>query len=184
MPSIVISPFAHRQTPESKFSHFTGSWETLLGLVQEHFSEATPGYRSGVLLIPSPPEGFWSSTVILEEGDQLAGVFERRAPGEEPRKSIHVVGRGKQPAGAVDIVLYRHDVLLEGNEQSCDADWEVIAVLARCSAEPEPMSPGTLMANHFQISGGTATNMDDSEFVGALKKSFLYWGNKALSVPS
>jgi hypothetical protein len=37
--------------------------------------------------------------------------------------------------------------------------------------------PDTLMANHFQESGGTATRMTDSEFVEALRKSRAYWNH-------
>lgn len=180
--NIALNPFVKRQTPGSRFSHFDGPWKNLLELVIEHVFEADPGYREGVIRVPLPPQGFWSSAVVLEEGARLIGHYERRSPTEEPRKSISVIGQ-KQPAVAVEAILYHHTVLLEGDEQSCDADWEVIAIIARMTKEPSPMDPETLMANHFQISGGTATHMSDADFVAALKESFLYWRNKALCEP-
>lgn len=183
MPTIAINPFVRRQTSSSRFSHFDGSEEELLRRVREHFHEAAPGYRDGVVLVPVKPDGFWSSTVRLEPGDKLVGSFEPRVSGEEPRKETYVAGRSKQAAVAVDVVLYRGDVLRLNNEESSDADWEVIALVARVSTEPEPMNPSTMMANHFQISGGTPTLLSDGEFVAQLRASFLYWRDKALACP-
>lgn len=183
MPTFAINPFMRRQTPESRFSHFDGADADLLARVITGFDHARPGYRDGVLLVPISPEDCWSTTVKLVEGDQLQGRFEARAAGEEPRKNTYVVGRSKQPAVAVDVVLYRSDVLRENDEQSSEADWEMVALLARSSESPEPMSPGTLMANHFEISGGTATHLSDADFVAKLRESFLYWRDRALCQP-
>lgn len=180
MPTIDLNPIVYRQTAESRFTHYEGGWGPLVQLVLEHFEEQRPGYRDGVVLVPVPPEGFWSSVVTLEAGDRLEGVYEPRVPGEEPRKETHVVGKRKSPAAAVDIVLYRHDVLAENNEHSGDAEWEIVSINGRPTHDEMPMHTATLMANHFQISGGTATHMNDAEFVAALKKSFLYWRDKAL----
>jgi hypothetical protein len=180
MPSIDINPIVRRQTPESRFTHFEQSWEVLIALVTEHFGRRQPGYRDGVVLVPVPPEGFWSSVVTLEAGDRLGGTYEPRVPGEEPRKETHVLGKQKSLAAAVDIVLYHHDVLAENNEHSGEAEWEIVSVNGRPTLDAMPMSPGTLMANHFQISGGTATHMNNAEFMKALRESFLYWRDKAL----
>ena len=46
-----------------------------------------------------------------------------------------------------------------------------------------PISPGALIANHLQLSGGPATNMTDSEFVALLRKSVLYWEGMAGAAP-
>lgn len=180
--TIAISDFVKRQTPESSFSHFSGTWDELLSRVRVNMHNAQPGYRDGVLRVPVPALGFWSAVVTLEEGDKIEGGFIRRAPGEEPRKSTFVRG-DKQLAKCVDVILYRRDVLAETNEVSTDADWEVITFLARVTEDPAPMDPNTLMANHFQISGGTATNMDDAQFVVALRESFMYWRDKAQCKP-
>jgi len=80
----------------------------------------------------------------------------------------------------VDVVLYRKDVLAENKENTTDAEWEIVSINASPEEGELPIMPDTLIANHFQLSGGTATNMSDSEFVEALKKSVLYWKDKAL----
>ena len=178
MPNIEVSHFVQRQTAASRFSHYTGSWEEVRKLATDCFDQAKPGYREGVLLVPVPAEGFLSGVVTLKEGDTLQGSFEARQDGEEPRKNVQTKGE-KQPAKHVDIVLYHADVLDENNERSSDAEWEIISINARITDEEMPMHPSTLMYNHFEMSGGTATEMSDGEFVSALHKSFAYWRDKS-----
>lgn len=181
MTTIAISDFVRRQTPESEFSHWTLTDEELLAKVHANFDKAKAGYRDGVCLVPVAPEGFYSALVVLEEGDRLEGSYRARKAGEEPRKSTRVVDKKKSPAASVDIVLYRHDVLAENDEQSCDADWEIISVNANFMEGEMPINVGALIANHFELSGGTATGMSDSEFVAQLRKSVLFWKDKAFA---
>ncbi len=178
---IAVSEFVKRQTPESEFTHFDGGWAKLVHMVQATFSQAKPGYRDGVVLVPVPPGRFLTGIVQLQEGDKLVGDYKARKAGEEPRKTTRVVSyAGKQPCKGVDVVLYRHDVLVETGEASCDAEWEIISVNGRISEEDQPIAPGTLMANHFELDGGTATGLSDSEFVAKLRESVLYWKDKAM----
>ena len=37
------------------------------------------------------------------------------------------------------IVLYRHDVLVEGNDAETDCDWEIISINARLTEGDEPI---------------------------------------------
>jgi hypothetical protein len=86
----------------------------------------------------------------------------------------------KTPAASVEIILYRHDVLEETGNASCDlpGSWEIISINASPWLEEEPIHPSVLMYNHFGMSGGTTTKMSNDEFVAALEKSFKYWRNK------
>lgn len=174
-----------RQTKDSPFSYWKHTDEELLALVQQHFDRATPGYRDGVVLVSVPFYGFYSNVVQMKEGDIILGIYKPRKEGEEPRKQTFVVGSTKLPARRVDIVLYRHDVLAENNEHSSDAEWEIISVNAEPGDDgaPAPMKPGTLMANYFQESGGTATGMTPEEFVKALAESRAYWNDKGDAAP-
>lgn len=180
MPTFAIT-LASRQTPNSRFSHWEISDDELLERVAEALSSAKQGYREGVLEVPIDPSGFFSPVVELQEGDQLVGAYEARKPGEEPRKSVRrrASWRAKSAAAAVDVILYRHDVL--GDDASSDADWEIISVNARVTMEPEPIHPDTLIANHFGLDGGTPTNMDSAQFETALRTSVLYWKNRTLT---
>lgn len=182
--SIAVSEFVKRQTPNSQFSHYDDCWNKLVFLVEAAWDKHQPGYRDGVVLVPVPPPRFLSAIAILEEGDELVGVFEARQDGEEPRKQTYV-NKKKQQAKSCMIVLYHHDVLAENNEQSCDADWEIISINASPFDEDVevPMAPSTILANHFQSSGGTATGWDAERLEAELKKSFKFWSNKALTRP-
>lgn len=178
---IHITNFVRRQTETSQHSHWNISDEDLVNRITNNLHKAHNGYREGVILVPIDPNGFFSSITDLKINDHLNGSFTCRREGEEPRKSIFVVGN-KAPAKTVWIVLYAHHVLAEKNENETAADYEVVSVNASPTEdnEPAPMPPETLIANHFELSGGTATKMTDAEFVESLRKSVLYWKDKAL----
>ncbi len=172
--------FAKRQTPESRFSHFEGSEQELLELVFDNFFSGKEGYRDGVWLIQVPPEKFMSGVAQLSEGDTLQGTFEARRKGETPRKVVTTTGRKKLPAGHVEIVLYRRDVLEEDPDYTPVADWEVISINASPTSESVPIAPSALIANHFGMSGGTDTKYTALEFEEALRESVMFWHDKAM----
>jgi len=194
---VAFNSFVRRQKPNSRFSHTTLTEDQVLDLVTENFGLAKPGYRSGVVLVPVPPEGFFSGIVELKPGMRLRATFEPRKEGEEPRLHVGVeppvvnnpdgsikldYEAVKQPAKAVDIVLYSSATLAEDGDNELppgDNTWEIISMNPRLCEEEEPIPPGTLMANHFHEDGGTATGMTDAEFVAALRKSRAYWKGKA-----
>jgi len=184
---LAVSEFVKRQTADSQFSHFDGGWQALLLLTLQHFDKATPGYRDGVCLVPVPADKFYSAIVQLEDGDLLAGDYTPRQEGEEPRKSVNVVGGKKMQAKSCQIVCYRHDVLAENEEHSCDAEWEIISINASpFEADVEiPMGVGTLIANYFQFSGGTEMKgVDAEQFCQKLKASATFWKDKAHAAPA
>lgn len=198
MGTVHMSKFVARQVKESRFSHWEFPDLTLLDLVVRNFAQRKPGYRDGVVLVPVPPEGFFTSIVTLKEGDRLRGGYESRFPGEDPRKFVYLESdvegrRGKQPAVAVDIVLYRKDVLDEDGDwdnqpvslssDAIEGEWAVISVNARPCVEDLPIEPEVLIFNHFHLSGGTRTMMTDAEFVEALRASVMAWKDKAVVGP-
>ena len=179
---IVTNSFVMRQTADSRFSHFDGTWTELEQLVMDHWETARPGYRSGVILIRVPARRFFSSMVELSAGDKLTGEFVPRRVGEFPRKTLGVASRDKMPATSVDIVLYSSKVLAEDNDNdlpAADDNWEIISVNASIVAGDTPIHPMVLMHNHFGSSGGTTTHLSDGDFVDLLRYSFNFWRDKA-----
>lgn len=185
-----------------------GSWDRLLELVRENYHRAKPGYREGVCLVPVPPEHFYTGVVALKEGDKLVGEYRARRPGEEPRKAVRVhreariypgpgaiergtrwddsrpnPDAGKQRCVAVDVVLYRRDVLEEDGDDCTGCDWDVISINGRITEEEQPMHPDTMIANHFQLDGGTETGWSPEQFERELRKAVLYWKDKAILAP-
>ena len=179
---ITINSFARRHTPESRFSHYTGTTSELLDLVVSNWHNCKPGYRQGVLLITVPPEGFFSSVCRLSEGDALQGSYTPRREGEEPRKHMGRVGGEKLSARRVEVVLYASDVLAEDGDNELppgEDHWEIISINASPEVSEVPIHPEVLMHNHFGSSGGTKTNLTDEQFTDMLKYSFMYWKDKA-----
>jgi len=172
--------FASRQTPESRFSHFEGTEQELLELVFENFHQSKEGYRDGVRLVIVPPDRFKSGIVQLSEGDVLQGTFEARREGDVPRKVVTTIGRQKLSAEYVEVVLYRRDVLEEEPNYTATADWEVISINASPTSEAVPIPPNALIANHFEMSGGTDTKYTALEFEEALRESIMFWHDKAM----
>jgi len=184
--SIGINDIVRRQTPDSKFSYFTGNLEELVKLVRQNFGYGKKGYRKGVLEVPVHPGRFFTNVVELEEGDELSGTFKSRRVGEIPRKSITVIreGASSQPAQSVNVILYRKDVLAEDDDNSTEEDWEIVSINAfPTDCGEELIDPETLMHNHFESDGGTDTKMTDEEFVKLLRNAFLYHKNKATLDP-
>ncbi len=227
--TVKINELVKRQTKDSKFTHFEGSWRDLEILAERWFPIAKPGYRDGVLLVPLRGElakRFFCGVVKLQQGDKLVGTYDSRQEGEEPRKSLvlakskytqaeveqatwalkllekgeyntegpnaernleeyrailkDVQRKSKSQCEAVDIILYSHKTLKENNENSTEAEWEIVSVNGRTTLEDMPIHPDTLIANHFQLDGGTSTKMTPQEFEAALKISTLYWKDKTL----
>lgn len=181
--TIHITSFVCRQTAASAFSHWTISDTELLERIHRNFPNGKNGYRDGVLLIPIEPDGFFSGVVRLKSGDLLVGEYKPRREGEDPRKSNYSLCGRKIPAQSVYVVLYRHDVLAEKQENESSCEYEIVSVNASPTLEEAPIPTGALIANHFGLSGGTDTKMSDSEFVALLRKSVEFWKDKALVAP-
>ena len=173
---------AKRQTPESRFSCFDGTWEELIEVCEAAYNDISkrlPGYRDGVVRLLTDPARFKTGVVKLQPGAVLFGKFTTRQEGEEPRKVVCTRGE-KLPAQHVEIIIYREDVLRETEGYEPAAEWEIISINASPEEHYVPMAPMTLMYNHFEMSGGTATNMSSEEFETALRESLEYWKDKAL----
>ena len=181
---IAANPFVNRQTAESRFSHFNGSVDQVVDIVSSHFDNQEPGFRDGVIQVRVPKQGFFSGVVTLTEGAELVGSFSPRRKGEASRKTVSAKGCSKVPAGQVDIVLYRSDVLAESGDntlESSEDNWEVVSINASPVEGKEPINPMTLMHNHFGSDGGTKTDMTDEQFVAALREGFAFWKDKAMA---
>lgn len=185
--TIALNSFVRRQTPNSRFSHTTLTEAEVVAAIEDNFHMAKPGYRPGVMLVPVQPKGWFSGVVPLVSGMRLTASYEPRRAGEQPRLHVGYVPEGgdyegaKAPAVACDIVVYASTVLAEDGSNELPAvvgNWEAVSFNCRLSVEDEPIAPETLMANHFQDSGGTATGMSAEAFVEALRVSRAYWNTK------
>jgi hypothetical protein len=175
--TIALDPFVLRQTAESKYSHFAGTWDELLERARIGFSEASPGYRDGVILVPSMTDDFFSGVVEVTPETVLRAEFSARRRGEEPYISVVAVGGRKLPAATVELVLYRRDVLLEDDpETPVEADWHLVSINARPTEGPEPLTPQAMARNFLALAGGSKAEYSAEEFA----RSIIYWSTRAM----
>jgi hypothetical protein len=174
-PTVGVNAFALRHTPESPFSHFSGTPEELCARVVESFGAASPGYRPGVFLVPVSPEGFYSGIVALTPGTDLKATFEARRADEDPFTRVEAVGADKLPAKTVDIVVYSRGLLDESKEERTGCDWDIISINASTLDGPEPMSPVAMARNFLGLPGGTKATFTAEEFA----KAIMFWATHA-----
>jgi hypothetical protein len=176
---IKCSEFVKRQTADSGYSHFNGSWYLLEEIVQYIYNyfpqNIRQGYRDGVVLVDLPPYNFYSSIIKIDEDTELVANYAPRVEGEAAFIRICASGE-KQPATYASVVLYRHDVLAEDKDRSTDAEWEIIAIKARTSNEEEPMDPYTMARNFLHLKGGTKGDFTAEQFA----KSIVYWNHHCM----
>jgi len=134
-PLIGCNPMVLRQTPSSRFSHFSGSWGELLRLVNEHFYEATSANDEGTIVkVVLPSEGFFTSIVEVDPQTQLAasfGVRPRASEDEAPFIQVVATTGAKVPAKYVEVIMYDSAVLKDDECQHEDgrvedSKWQIV----------------------------------------------------------
>jgi len=177
---VACGNFVRRQTKESGYSHFEGTWEELEAMtenVMRYDHCVRPGYRDGVILVDLDPFKFRSAIVSLTEDTKLSVNYSARRIGEAPFIRVSAKAK-KQPARHASVVLYRHDVLSENNERETDAEWEIVCIKARVTEEEEPMDPYTMARNFLHLTGGTKGDFSAEDFA----KAIVYWNNHCMTV--
>ena len=177
---LAMNTYARRHTAESRFSHFAGDEAELLSLVvaameeedwEPSISNGEP--MDGVVLVNVPPIGFFSGVVEVTHETELVATFGSRFPGEAPYIQVQAVGE-KLPAHAVQVCIYRHDIL--GDEASTDAEWEIVSINARPTLAPEPPTPMAMARNMLGMEGGTQREYSAEDFA----KAIVYWSTRAM----
>lgn len=176
---IAVLDFVRRQTPESPYNHFDGSWDELRGLVEAAWDmrRASPN-NSGVLIVPMPPEKvhrFYTSIVEITKETPLVAEYAPRMPGEAPFVQLSAPGLSKSSARRVDIILYSHDTLAADGDAppTREAEYYIVSINAYASEEEEPMGPMTMARNFLGMKGGTRPKIPYTaeEFARAI----VYW---------
>lgn len=175
---VACGNFVKRQTPESGYSHFEGTWQQLERITEGRMQApfVRPGYKEGVILVEMPAHWFRSAIVELNEESRLTANYAPRREGEAPFIRVSAKGK-KQVAKYAQVVLYSRSVLMENNEAETEADWEIVCIKARVTEEEEPMDPYTMARNFLHLAGGTKGDFSAEEFA----KSIVYWNNHCMT---
>ena len=174
--SVSINDFVLRQAKDSGKTYTENlTFDNIASHAQEQLANGnyTEGYRDGVILVQVSKElihHFICPFVKITEGTNLKATVVRRRPEEKPYIQIRALNGTLLKTGAVDLILYHHDVLKETNEQTTDTDWELISF----HAIPEeidnmPMGPVTMMRNQLQLSGGTKAFYKSEKWTESIK---------------
>ena len=107
----------------------------------------------------------------------MESTIKRRRKNEELYISTKAINGQPVEIGSVDLILYRHDVLKETNENDTNIYWELIAFQAIPKGiKHMPMGPITMMRNQLCLPGGTKGNYSSEEWA----KSVNFWQKYAL----
>ena len=171
-----INEFVSRQIKGSGKTYADGlSFEQIAKHAQEQLSNGKykPGYRDGVVLVQADNKllhHFICPFVKIVESTKLRAQLVQRRPEEKSYIQIRAQHGTLLKTGSVNLILYRHDVLVETNENTTDADWELISF----HAIPEditdmPMGPVTMMRNQLQLPGGTKARYNSDLWAESVK---------------
>ncbi len=186
MEKVAVNNFVRRQVKSSgKTYACTLSFADIAAHAEAQLAAGnhTPGYRDGVIIVDATADiaaDFVCPFTRINEGSELEAKVVRRRLEEDPYIRIRVVHATPLPAGKVQFVLYRQDVLAETNEQSTTADWELISIHALPEGVAElPMNPVTMMRNQLQRPGGTRANYASADWAEAI----YFWQQYAAIEP-
>ena len=119
--------------------------------------------------------------VKITKDSKLIAKYIKRRPREEPYIQVRSLNGKPLQAGSVNLILYRHDLLVENNEHTTDADWELISINAIPQGlDSIPMKPITMMRNQFDLIGGTKAVYASEEWA----ESVRFWQKYAPLEPN
>ena len=174
--SVSVNDFVKRQIKGSGKTYTDDlTFEKIASHGEEQLKKGhyTEGYREGVILVQTAPElshHFICPFTKITEKITLEAKIVKRRPQEEPYIQMRALNGSPLNTGSVDLILYHHNVLSETNEESSDADFELISFHAIPEGlEKMPMGPVTMMRNQLQLPGGTKATYESEKWAEAVK---------------
>ena len=147
-------------------------------------NEFEDGYRDGVRIVKLDHdyvEQVFCPYVKITDETKLIAKHVKRRPEEEPYIQVRALNGAPLKAGSVSLILYRHDVLEENDENTTNSEWELISINALPEGEEVmPIGPVTMMRNQLNLVGGTEAVYSPEEWA----KSVRFWQKYAAIEPS
>ena len=143
-----------------------------------------PGYRDGVRVVMADESlvgDFVCPFVELGEETKILSRLVRRRPEEEFYIQARAMNGTPVETGKVELIVYRHDVLAENNENTTSSEWELISINAIPKGlDSLPMGPVTMMRNQLNLIGGTKATYTSDEWA----RSVRFWQKYAPLEPN
>ena len=175
---VAVNEFVKRQT---KFSGKTYSEELSFDFFAKHAEQKIinkdfkKGYRPDVIIVKLDKK--YVNKVIcpyvrITKNTKLSAQFVKRRENEESYIQVRALNGKLTKAGNVELILYHHDILFENDENTTDAEWELISINAvPMGVESMPMGPITMMRNQLELIGGTKAKYSSDEWA----ESVQFW---------
>ena len=180
--NVKASSFVKRQIKGTGKTYTdTMSFDQIASIAEENLNNNNykEGYRDGVIIITLDKEissEFICPLVKINENTDLMAKMVKRRKDEDYYIQIRALNGKELVTSTVDLILYRSDVLKETNENSTDADWELIAFMAKPENIKMPMGSVTMMRNQLQRTGGTKGDYTSKEWA----ESVEFWQGYAI----
>ena len=180
---VAVNKFVRRQILGSgKTYSSTLSFEEIAynAEIQLKKGQYKPGYRDGVLIVRennNQIKHYCCPFVKITKHSKLTANVSKRRDDEEHYIQIRALNGTPLQTASVDLILYRHDVLVETNEHSTQFEWELISFHAIPKGiQNMPMGPVTMMRNQLQLRGGTKAIYETNQWA----ESIRFWQNYAV----
>ena len=175
---VAVNDFVKRQTELSgkTFSNDL-SFEFFANHAKDKMikNEFLIGYRKGVRIVTIDKKyvhKVFCPYVKITKDIKLVSKLVKRKENELPYIQTRAINGIPVKAGSVDLILYSHKVLLENDENTTDADWELVSINAIPDGEDTmPIAPVTMMRNQLNLAGGTKALYSTEEWA----KSVQFW---------
>ena len=177
-----LNSFVKRQTKGSGKTYSTLSFEIIRKHAEDQLrlKKYRSGYRNGVILVSVDSTNlkkFICPIVRINENTIFETEPIRRRNNEEIYLSTKALNGKPVKIGAVDLVLYRNDVLQETHEEETNKEWELISFHAIPKGIKElPMGAITMMRNQLCLRGGTKGHYSSKQWA----ESVYFWQQYAL----
>ena len=184
---VQVNDFVKRQTKSSGKTYSEDlSFDFFAKYAQKKLlnDEFIEGYRSEVRIVKLENKyvnKVFCPYVRITKDTKLSAKIVKRRENEDFYIQIRAMNGDLVDTGSVDLILYRHDILLENNENTTNADWELISINALPKGvESMPMGPITMMRNQLDLNGGTKAEYSSDEWA----ESVRFWQTYAPIEPT
>lgn len=177
-----VNDFVKRQKPKTGKTFSTLSFKKIAKHAAEQLNNNCfkRGYRKGVAIVPVKADlikYFMCPFVKINLKTKLKAEVVKRRKNEEPYIRVKATNGKELQTKSVDLILYRNDVLKETNENTTNADWELISFHAiPHGIDKMPMGTVTMMRNQLELIGGTKGIYKSEEWA----ESVCFWQKYAI----
>ena len=174
--TVFVNNFVKRQTKTSGKTYTNNlNYKDIALHAQDQLAKGNykKGYREGVLIAHVSNNlihKFVCPYTKINNNTKIIAKLVKRRKEEQPYIQLRALNGKPLKTGSAELILYRHDVLKETNENCFNNGYELISFNAiPKNIKSMPMSPVTMMRNQLQLIGGTKGNYKSEEWAESIK---------------